>query len=91
MKNTINENEYILLTQEAAEISNLDEQKEMEKRVEKIADFGKMPVFVHYPFEKKTEIKKPSLLFKVKNFLPMQKYFWHRKTEKRLKVKLGLN
>ena len=91
MKNTITDNEYILLTQKAAEISNLDEQKEMEKRVEKIADFGKMPVFVHYPFERKTEIKKPSLLFKIKNFLPMQKYFWHRKTEKRLKVKLGLN
>ena len=49
MKNSINSNEYILLSEKAAKVSNLRNLKNLEKRKEAVEDFGKMNIQVFYP------------------------------------------
>ena len=89
MKNSIPRNEYILFTQEAAKVSAIDELKNIEIRTEKLDDFGKMQVQVHYPFAEEFKVQKPSVFVRLKNIVPMRRYFSNKKTEDKLKEKLS--
>ena len=90
MKNSIPHNEYILFTEEAAKVSAIDELKNVEIRTEKLDDFGKMQVQVHYPSAEEFKAQKPSVFIRLKNIIPMRRYFSHKKTEDKLKEKLSI-
>ena len=87
MKNSILANEYILFTEQASKVSKIEILENLEKRKEKIDDFGKLNINVFYPSGNEIELNKPDLKFKIQNFFKMQKYFWNRKKEKDLKEK----
>ena len=87
MKNSILANEYILFTEQASKVSSIEILENLEKRKEKIDDFGKLDINVFYPSGNEIELNKPDLKFKIQNFFKMQKYFWNRKKEKDLKEK----
>lgn len=65
MKNSINRDEYILFTEEAAKINPLAGLEPMEVRTEKVSDFGKRKLSIYYPFEGAIKPEKPSFFSQI--------------------------